>query len=160
MKKPPTKPAPTGTKRATTKSAAAQTPQPKLLSGGNPQVAKADGDAPVQEYISAMPGWKHDIGKQIDAIITKHVPNVRKCVRWNSPLYGVDGNGWFISMHCFTRYVKVTFFNGEALAPPPPGESKRKEVRYLDVYESEGLDQAQFTNWVKQASKLPGWSGS
>ena len=128
----------------------------KLLSGGNPQIAKADGDAPVQQYIRAMPGWKRDIGKRLDTLIVKTVPNVRKAVKWNSPFYGVEGQGWFLSFHVFTRYVKVTFFRGASLEPLPPGPSKEKNTRYLDVYEGE-LDEAQFAKWVKQAAALPGW---
>ncbi|HEY0241433.1 MAG TPA: DUF1801 domain-containing protein [Gemmatimonadaceae bacterium] len=128
----------------------------KLLSGGNPQIAKADGDAPVQQYIRAMPGWKRDVGKRLDALIGKAVPNVRKAVKWNSPFYGMEGQGWFLSFHVFTRYVKVTFFRGASLEPPPPGPSKDKNTRYLDVYEGE-LDEVQFAKWVKQAAALPGW---
>ena len=129
---------------------------PKLLSGGNPQVAKADGDAPVQEYISAMPGWKRGVGRRLDALIERTVPGVQKAVRWNSPFYGVEGEGWFLSYHCFTKYVKVTFFRGTSLRPMPPGESKHQEVRYLDIREDDGLDEAQLADWVKQASRLPG----
>ena len=128
----------------------------KLLSGGNPQIAKADGDAPVQQYIRAMPGWKRDIGKRLDTLIVKTVPNVRKAVKWNSPFYGIEGQGWFLSFHVFTRYVKVTFFRGASLEPLPPGPSKDKNTRYLDVYEGE-IDEAQFAKWVKQAAALPGW---
>jgi hypothetical protein len=128
----------------------------KLLSGGNPQIAKADGDAPVQQYIRAMPGWKRDVGERLDALIGKAVPNVRKAVKWNSPFYGMEGQGWFLSFHVFTRYVKVTFFRGASLEPPPPGPSKDKNTRYLDVYEGE-LDEVQFAEWVKQAAALPGW---
>ena len=128
----------------------------KLLSGGNPQIAKADGDAPVQQYIRAMPGWKRDVGERLDALIGKAVPNVRKAVKWNSPFYGIEGRGWFLSFHVFTRYVKVTFFRGASLEPPPPGPSKDKNTRYLDVYEGE-LDEVQFAKWVKQAAALPGW---
>ena len=130
--------------------------KPKLLAGGNPQIAKADGDAPVQAYIAAMPGWKSDVGRRLDTLIVKTVPGVRKAVKWNSPFYGVEGQGWFLSFHTFTRYVKVTFFRGTSLRPVPPGESKHKEVRYLDIREDEPLDEAQFTAWVKQASELPG----
>ena len=128
----------------------------KLLSGGNPQIAKADGDAPVQQYIRAMPGWKRDVGERLDALIGKAVPNVRKAVKWNSPFYGMEGQGWFLSFHVFTRYVKVTFCRGASLEPPPPGPSKDKNTRYLDVYEGE-LDEVQFAKWVKQAAALPGW---
>jgi hypothetical protein len=129
--------------------------KPILLAGGNPQIAKADGDAPVQAYIAAMPGWKSDLGRRLDALIVCTVPDVRKAVKWNSPFYGIEGQGWFLSYHCFTKYVKVTFFRGAALRPVPPGESKQKEVRYLDIYEGE-LDEAQFVAWVKQASGLEG----
>lgn len=138
----------------------AQPSAPVLLSGGNPQIAKADGDAPVQAYIAAMPGWKSDIGRRLDSIITRVVPDVRKAVRWNSPFYGVEGNGWFLNFHTFTKYVKVAFFDGAELDPPPPGESKDEKVRYLNIYEDPGLDEAQFAAWVEQASKLPGWNGS
>ena len=131
------------------------TKKPKLLSGGNPQIPKGDGDEPVQAYIAAMPGWKHDIGTRLDALIVKAVPKVAKAVKWNSPFYGIEGKGWFLNYHCFERYVKVTFFRGTSLKPVPPGESKHPETRYLDVYE-DALDEAQFTKWVKQAAKLPG----
>ncbi|NUM53260.1 MAG: DUF1801 domain-containing protein [Candidatus Hydrogenedentes bacterium] len=134
--------------------------KPKLLSGGNPQIAKADGDAPVQAYIAAMPGWKRDIGRRLDALITRTVPGVKKAVKWNSPFYGIEGQGWFLSYHCFTKYVKVTFFRGTSLRPVPPGESKHKEVRYLDIHEHDPLDEAQFISWVKQASDLPGWGAA
>jgi hypothetical protein len=127
-----------------------------LLSGGNPQIAKADGDAPVQAYIAAMPEWKRDIGKRIDAIIVRTVPNVRKAVKWNSPFYGIEGKGWFLAFHVFTRYVKVNFFAGRSLRPIPPGPSKDKDARYYDIHEGE-FDEAQFANWVKQAAALPGW---
>ncbi len=132
----------------------------KLLSGGNPQIAKAEGDAPVQAYIAAMPGWKHDIGKRLDALIVRNVPNVRKAVKWNTPFYGVarprEENGWFLGFHCLTKYVKVAFFRGTSLRPVPPGESKQKEVRYLHIREDDQLDEPQFAAWVKQASQLPG----
>jgi len=134
--------------------------KPVLLSGGNPQIAKADGDAPVQAYIAAMPGWKRDLGRRLDSIIVHTVPDVRKAVRWNSPFYGVEGQGWFLNFHCFTKYVKVAFFNGTSLDPPPPGESKDENVRYLNIYEDGQFDEAQFAAWVKQASQLPGWSGA
>jgi hypothetical protein len=140
-------------KKATAKQAAAK---PKLLSGGNPQIAKAYGDAPVQAYIAAMPGWKRDVGRRLDALIERAVPGVYKAVKWNSPLYGIEGEGWFLSFHCFARYVKVAFFRGAALRPLPPGGSKQKDVRYLDIHEDDRLDEAQFAAWVKQASKLPG----
>ena len=129
--------------------------KPKLLAGGNPQIAKGYGDAPVQAYIAAMPGWKRDVGRRLDALIARAVPNVYKAVKWNSPFYGIEGNGWFLSFHCYTNYIKVAFFRGASLRPRPPGESRQKEVRYLDVRDEE-LDEAQFVDWVKQASKLPG----
>lgn len=129
---------------------------PKLLSGGNPQIPKGDGEAPVQAYLDAMPGWKRDVGVRLDALIVETVPDVRKAVRWNSPFYGVEGQGWFASFHCFTRYVKVTFLNGGSLEPPPPVSSKHDEVRYLHVSEDEPLDVDQFTEWIRQAATLPG----
>jgi hypothetical protein len=128
----------------------------KLLSGGNPQIAKGEGNAPVQAYISAMPGWKRDVGRRLDALIERSVPGVRKAVKWNSPFYGVEDRGWFLNFHCFTRYVKVAFFRGTSLRPPPPGESKHPNVRYLDIREGEQVDEAQIADWVKQASRLPG----
>ena len=127
-----------------------------LLSGGNPQIAKADGDAPVQAYIAAMPGWKRDIGKRLDALIVQTVPHVRKAVRWNTPFYGIEGQGWFLGFHCITKYVKVAFFRGTSLHPLPPGESKQKDVRYLDIYEDDELDEKLVASWIKQASELPG----
>ena len=127
-----------------------------LLSGGNPRIAKADGDAPVQAYIAAMPGWKSGLGKRLDALIVRNVPNVRKAVKWNSPFYGVEGQGWFLSFHVFTHYVKVTFFRGTSLRPVPPGESKHEDVRYVDIREDE-LDEAQMATWVNQAAAVPGW---
>ena len=127
-----------------------------LLAGGNPQIAKADGNAPVQAYIAAMPGWKRDLGRRLDALIVRNAPDMRKAVRWNSPFYGVEGQGWFLSFHVFTRYVKVTFFRGTSLRPVPPGASKHEDVRYFDIHEGE-LDEAQMTTWVKQAAALPGW---
>ena len=140
-----------------TPAKSAKTAKPVLLSGGNPQVAKAEGNAPVQTYIAAMPGWKSDVGRRLDALIVRNVPGVRKAVKWNSPFYGVDGQGWFLSFHCFTRYVKVTFFRGASLRPVPPGESKHKAVRYLDIHEEDRLDEALVANWIVQASELPGW---
>ncbi|HYP08641.1 MAG TPA: DUF1801 domain-containing protein [Bryobacteraceae bacterium] len=129
-----------------------------LLSGGNPQIAKADGDAPVQAYIAAMPGWKSDLGKRLDELIVRIVPGVRKAVKWNSPFYGVEGQGWFLSFHVLTRYVKVTFFAGMSLDPLPPGGTERSgEARWIDIYERDGLDEAQMAKWVKQAAALPGW---
>jgi hypothetical protein len=130
--------------------------KPTLLAGGNPQIAKAYGDAPVQAYIAAMPGWKSDVGRRLDALIVHTVPGVHKAVKWNSPLYGVEGERWFLGLHCFTNYVKVAFFRGTSLRPLPPGESKQKEVRYLDIHEDDELDEAQLAAWVKQASQLPG----
>jgi len=129
----------------------------KLLSGGNPQIAKADGDPPLQAYIAAMPGWKRDVGKRLDALIVRNVPNVRKAVKWNSPFYGIEGQGWFLSFHVFTHYVKVTFFRGASRRPVPPGSSKIKDVRHLDIREGEPIDEAQMATWVKQAAALPGW---
>ena len=138
------------------KAAAKKKTRPVLLSGGNPQIAKADGDAPVQAYIAAMPGWKRDVGRRLDAIIGHAVPGVRRAVKWNSPFYGVEDQGWFLSVHCFTKYVKVAFFRGASLRPVPPGVSKHKDVRYVDIHEGE-LDEAQMATWVKQAAALPGW---
>ena len=132
------------------------TAQPALLSGGNPQIANADGNAPVQAYIAAMPGWKRDVGRRLDALIGRAFPGVRKAVKWNSPLYGVEGRGWFLSMHCFTNYVKVAFLRGASLRPVPPGASKSKDTRYLDIHEEDQLDEAQLAALVKQASQLPG----
>ena len=133
---------------------------PKLLSGDNPQIAKGEGDAPVQAYIAAIPGWKRDVGSWLDALIVRTLPKVRKAVKWNSPFYGMEGRGWFLSLHCYTRYIKVAFFRGTSLRPVPQGESKHKEVRYLDIREDDELDEARIASWVKQASRLPGWSGS
>ena len=131
--------------------------EPTLLSGGNPQIAKADGDAPVQAYIAAMPGWKRDLGRRLDALIERTVPSVTKAVKWNSPFYGVAGQGWFLSYHCFTRYVKLTFFTGGSLKPVPPGRSKNDEVRTLDIREDDALDEAQLADWIRQAAVIPGW---
>jgi hypothetical protein len=130
--------------------------KPALLSGGNPQIGKADGDAPVQAYIAAMPGWKGDVGRRLDALIVKTVPNVRKAVRWNTPFYGIEGNGWFIAFHCITKYIKVTFFRGSSMSPVPPVESKVQEVRYLHIHEDEAIDEKLLTSWIRQASELPG----
>jgi hypothetical protein len=141
-------------KKAAAKRVAAK---PKLLSGGNPQIAKADGDAPVQAYIAAMPGWKRDLGKRLDALIVRSVPQVRKAVKWNSPFYGIEGQGWFLGLHVYTRYVKLAFFRGASLRPLPPGPSKDKNTRYLDIHEGDELDEAQFARWVKQAAALPGF---
>jgi hypothetical protein len=151
--KPPAKA--TKPRKKTTKSPPGKKVGPVLLSGGNPQIAKGDGDAPVQAYIAAMPGWKQDIGRRLDTLIARAVPGVHKTVKWNSPFYGVEKGSWFLSFHCFTKYVKVTFFRGTSLSPIPAGSSKHPEVRYLDIYEDQ-LDEAQFAVWVKQASKLPG----
>ena len=126
-----------------------------LLSGGNPQIAKADGDAPVQAYIAAMPGWKRDLGKRLDALIVRNVPHVRKAVKWNSPFYGSEGQGWFLSFHVFTHYVKVAFFRGTSLRPVPPGGTSR-DARWVNIHEDD-LDEAQMATWVKQAAALPGW---
>lgn len=128
-----------------------------LLSGGNPQIAKGDGEAPVKAYLAAMPGWKRDAGKRIDAMVVKHVPHVRKAVKWNSPFYGVEGQGWFLSFHCFAKYIKVTFFRGAQLEPLPPVESKDPNTRYVHVHEDEELDEAQWKRWLAQASAIPGW---
>lgn len=127
-----------------------------LLSGGNPQIPKGYGDGPVQAYIAAMPGWKREIGRRLDELIVRTVPGVNKAVKWNSPFYGVRDQGWFLSLHCFTHYVKVAFFRGTSLRPVPPGESKHKEVRYLDIRQNDPMDEAQLVSWVKQASRLPG----
>ncbi|TGL28510.1 DUF1801 domain-containing protein [Leptospira koniambonensis] len=143
-------------KTAAKKSSKLSKKEPILLSGGNPQIAKGYGDGPVQEYISAMPGWKKDIGRKLDEIIVRTVPYVYKAVKWNSPLYGIEGDGWFLGIHVFNKYVKVAFFRGSHLKPLPPGESKQKEVRYLDIKENEKIDEAQLSSWIKQASELPG----
>jgi hypothetical protein len=127
-----------------------------LLSGGNPQIAKGEGDAPVQAYIAALPGWKSDLARRIDALIVQNVPNVHKAVKWNSPMYGVEGEGWFLGLHTFTGYLKLAFFHGTSLQPVPPGTSKSKDVRYLDIREDDPLDEAQLAKWVKQAAALPG----
>ena len=129
---------------------------PVLLAGGNPQIPKGEGDGPVQAYIAAMPGWKRDVGRRLDALIVRAVPDVHKAVKWNSPFYGVEGEGWFLNIHCFTKYVKVAFFRGTSLRPVPPGASKHEEVRYLDIREDDQFDEAQLADWVKQASQLPG----
>jgi len=140
-----------------TRAKVAKPAKPILLTGGNPQIAKADGDAPVQAYIAAMPGWKSDLGRRLDALVVRNVPDVRKAVRWNSPFYGVEGQGWFLNFYCYTKYVQVTFFRGASLRPVPPKESKHKDVRYFAIYEHEPLDEAQMTSWIRQASALPGW---
>jgi hypothetical protein len=145
------KPAP----KTAPKSQSREAGKPALLAGGNPQIAKAYGDAPVQAYIAAVPGWKRDLARRLDALIVRTVPGVRKAVKWNSPFYG-KGEGWFLNLHCYTKYIKVAFFRGRSLRPVPPGESKHKDVRYLDIYEDDQFDEAQFGAWVKQASELPG----
>jgi hypothetical protein len=130
--------------------------RPALLAGGNPRIAKADGDAPVRAYIAAMPGWKRDVGRRLDALIARSVPGVRKAVKWNSPFYGVEGQGWFVAFHVFTRYVKVTFFRGRALRPVPPGGTGR-DARWIDVHEDD-LDEVLMAAWIRQAAALPGWA--
>jgi hypothetical protein len=142
---------------ATRSKAAAVGAKPVLLTGGNPQIAKAEGDAPVQAYIAAMPGWKRDVGRRLDALIVRTVPGVRKAVKWNSPFYGMEGQGWFLNLYCFTKYVKVAFFRGTSLRPVPPGESKHEEVRYLVIHEDDPLDEELVSSWIRQASELPGW---
>jgi hypothetical protein len=144
----PTKPGKTAKTTAT---------KPVLLSGGNPQIAKGDGDAPVQAYIAAMPGWQSDVGRRLDALIVRTVPDVRKAVKWNSPFYGVEGQGWFLGLHVFTRTVKVGFFRGASLRPLPPGASKDKDMRYIDIHEGDEFDEAEMADWVKQAAALPGF---
>jgi hypothetical protein len=142
------------------RSRASPAKKPTLLAGGNPQIAKADGDAPVQAYLAASPGWKGDVGRRLDALIARTVPGVRKAVKWNSPFYGVgavESQGWFLSFHCFTKYIKVAFFRGTSLRPPLPGKSKHKEVRYLDIREDDRLDEKRVASWIRQASELPGW---
>lgn len=140
--------------RSTTSAPA--TPGSKLLSGGNPQIAKGDGDAFVQAYVEAMPGWKRDVGRRLDALVVRRVPGVRKAVRWNTPFYGLEGRGWFLAFHCITKYVKVTFFRGTSLRPLPPVASKVKDVRYFHVHEGETLDEELFSSWIEQAAALPG----
>ena len=136
---------------------AAAKKQPVLLSGGNPQIPKGEGNALVQAYISAMPGWKRAVGRHLDAIITRTIPGVRKAVKWNSPFYGTEERGWFLSYHCYDKYVKVAFFRGAALVPVPPGASKDPNTRYLDIREDDELDEGQFESWVKQAAERVGW---
>jgi hypothetical protein len=154
-----TAPKPRSRKAAAPKSGSRKASKPALLAGGNPQIAKGDGDAPVRAYIAAMPGWKRDVGRRLDELVVRTVPDVRKAVKWNSPFYGVEGQGWFLSFHCFTSYIKVTFFRGTSLRPLPPGASKHETVRYLDIHEDDEVDEAQLGGWVKQASRLPGWDG-
>ena len=138
------------------KSQSRKAAKPVLLSGGNPQIAKADGDAPVRAYIAALTGWRGDVARRLDALIVRTVPGVRKAVKWNSPFYGIEGQGWFLGLHCFTNYVKVAFFRGTSLRPDPPGASKSKERPYLDIHEDDHVDEAQLAAWVKQASQSPG----
>src|SRR6202040_1331614 len=133
--------------------------KPTLLAGGNPQIGKAAGDTPVQADIAGMPGWKRNLGKRLDALIVRNVPNVRKAVKWNSPLYGIEGQGWFLGFHPFTHYVKVAFFRGTSLRPVPPGASKGKDTRYIDIHEDDQFDETQMANWIKQAAALPGFLG-
>jgi len=154
-KKKSAKTSPKIAKNAPAKRAAAK---PILLSGGNPQIAKADGDAPVQAYIAALPGWKSEAGRRLDVLIVRTVPGVRKAVKWNSPLYGVEGQGWFLGIHCFTKYIKVAFFRGASLRPVPPVGSKDKYTRYFHIHEDDGLDEAQLATWIRQAAALPGWA--
>ena len=130
--------------------------KPILLSGGNPQIAKGYGDGPVKAYIAAMPGWKSDVGRRLDALIEKTVPGVVKAVKWNSPLYGIEGDGWFLSYHCFAKYIKLTFFRGTSLDPVPPVTSKTAETRYFHIHENDALDEAQLARWIELASRLPG----
>jgi hypothetical protein len=143
--------------KAASKPQSRKIAKPALLAGGNPQIAKADGDAPVQAYIAAMPGWKRDVGRRLDALIARTVPGVRKAVKWNSPFYGTEGQGWFLGLHCFTKYVKVAFFRGASLRPVPPGASKSKDTRYLDIRQGDPLDEELIASWIKQAAALPGW---
>jgi hypothetical protein len=140
------------------KRSSVATRAPRLLSGGNPQIAKGEGNSPVRAYIAGVPGWKRDVARRLDALIVSTVPGVRKAVKWNSPFYGVEGKGWFANFHCFAKYVKVAFFNGASLKPLPPGASKHKDVRYLDIREDDDFDEQQFTKWIKQAARLPGWT--
>ncbi len=149
---------PAAAKAKTSKSTRASAKAPAVLAGGNPRIAQADGDAPVQAYIAAMPGWKRDVGRRLDALIVRNVPNVRKAVRWNSPFYGMDGQGWFLGLHVFTHYVKVTFFRGTSLRPVPPGGTG-KDARWIDIHEDD-LDEAQMATWVQQAAAIPGWGKS
>jgi hypothetical protein len=145
-------------RKTASKSQPRNVAKPALLAGGNPQIAKADGDAPVQAYIAAMPGWKRDVGRRLDGLIVRTVPGVRKAVKWNSPFYGIEGRGWFLSFHCFTKSIKVAFFRGTSLRPVPPGESKHKEVRYLNIHQNDRFDEALMATWVMQSAALPGWA--
>lgn len=148
---------PKRTSRTGSKSAGTSTDKPALLSGGNPQIPKGDGDVPVQAYIAAMPEWKQDVGRHLDNLIGRTVPAVSKAVRWNSPFYGIEGNGWFLSFHCFTKYIKITFLNGSSLDPLPPVESKHESTRYFHIHENDKIDDALLTRWIKQASERPGY---
>jgi hypothetical protein len=151
-------PKPAKPRKTASKTPPGKPAKPRLLAGGNPQIAKGDGNAPVQAYIAAMPGWKRDVGRRLDALIARAVPGVRKAVKWNSPFYGVEGQGWFLNFHCFTNYIKVAFFRGASLHPLPPGESKHKDVRYLDIHQDAPLDEAKLATWIRQAAALPGWT--
>jgi hypothetical protein len=142
--------------KAKAKTAASPDKEPVLLSGGNPQIAKGYGDAPVQAYIAAMPGWKSEVGRRLDQLIMQAVPNAQKAVKWNSPFYGMEGEGWFLGIHCFARYIKVAFFRGMSLKPVPPVESRSRDTRYFHIHEDDRLDEERFVSWVKQASQLPG----
>ncbi len=144
-------------KKAPAKAASKKKAAVKLLSGGNPQIGKGDGDAPVQAYIAAMPDWKRGVGERLDALLEKHIPALQKAVKWNSPFYGVEGQGWFIAVHVFTKFVRITFFQGQSLDPLPPGPSKVENVRYLDIRETGIEDEKQLISWLKQAAALPGW---
>jgi hypothetical protein len=143
--------------RKASRSAKGSGRKPAVLAGGNPQIAKADGDAPVQVYIAAMPGWKREVGRRLDTLVARNVPDVLKGVKWNSPFYGLEGRGWFLAFHVFTRYVKVTFFRGTSLRPVPPGGTG-KEARWIDIHEDD-FDEAQMAAWLKQAAAIPGWDG-
>ncbi len=138
------------------KKVAKQAAKPVLLTGGNPQIAKADGEAPVKAFIEAMPGWKRDVGRRLDALIVRTVPRVRKAVRWNSPFYGIEGRGWFLGVHCVSKYVKVALFRGTELRPLPPVESKKKGVRYFHIHEGDRPDEALLAGWIRQAAEIPG----
>jgi hypothetical protein len=145
-----------GSRTTGSKSQSRTVSKPVLLAGGNPQIAKGDGDGPVQAYLAAMPGWKRDIGRHLDALIVRTIPDVRKAVKWNSPFYGVGDREWFLSFHCYTGYIKVAFFRGTSLRPVPPGESKTGDTRYLDIHEDDEIDETRLADWIRQASRLPG----
>src|SRR5687768_14571777 len=146
------------TSRRPARSKAKRAAKPKLLAGQNPQIRKGEGDAPVRAYIAAIPGWKRGIAHKLDTLVKRTVPKARKAIKWNSPFYGIEGKGWFLSFHCFTKYVKVTFFRGASLKPVPPGTSKHKDVRYVDIHEDDQFDAAQLKKWIRQAAALPGWT--